>query len=141
VTLLYRRTLFWMPRIVSLGYIAFFCLFALVVSGDSYSYWRTIIDFIHHLVPALVLSVGLILAWRWEWIGTVLYSATGIIFIVAVFPLPISVNLKLNWILTVAGPAFLVSGLFLANWLKRGDLHSHSLPSEARSARIKQRSV
>jgi len=41
-----------------------------------------------------------------------------------VLPLPISVELKLNWILTVAGPAFLVAGMFLANWLKRGDLHS-----------------
>ena len=36
-------------------------------------------------------------------------------------PLPI----RLNWILVIAGPAFVIAGLFLANWLKRADLHTH----------------
>jgi hypothetical protein len=30
--------------------------------------------------------------------------------------------MRLTWILLIAGPAFVIAGLFLANWLKRGEL-------------------
>jgi hypothetical protein len=32
--------------------------------------------------------------------------------------------MRLIWILTIAGPAFAIAGLFLANWLKRSDLRA-----------------
>jgi hypothetical protein len=32
--------------------------------------------------------------------------------------------MRLIWILMIAGPAFVIAGLFLANWLKRGDLRA-----------------
>jgi hypothetical protein len=34
--------------------------------------------------------------------------------------------MKLVWILTIAGPAFVIAGMFLAGWLKRGQLRSTS---------------
>jgi hypothetical protein len=124
MTQLSKRALFWTPRALSIGYIAFLSLFALDVFGEGYGFWTTILALIIHLIPALVLVVGLILAWRWEWIGAALYAAAGMVYTIVVLPQPISPAVKLNWILVIAGPAFLVAATFLASWLKRGELHS-----------------
>jgi hypothetical protein len=32
--------------------------------------------------------------------------------------------MRLIWILSIAGPAFVMAGFFLANWLKRGELRA-----------------
>jgi hypothetical protein len=32
--------------------------------------------------------------------------------------------MRLIWILAIAGPAFVIAGLFLANWLKRADIRA-----------------
>ena len=34
--------------------------------------------------------------------------------------------IKLSWILTIAGPAFVIAGLFLVNWLKHAALRTKS---------------
>lgn len=119
-----KRTLFWTPRALSIGYIVFLSLFASDVFGEGYGFWKTILALVIHLAPALVLLVGLILAWRWEWIGAALYASAGILYIGIVLSQPNSPAVKLNWILVIAGPAFLVAAMFLANWLKHGELHS-----------------
>ena len=33
-----------------------------------------------------------------------------------------TLSVKVDRILVIAGPAFVIAGLFLANWLKRGEL-------------------
>ena len=119
-----KRTLFWTPRVLSIGYIVFLSLFASDAFGLGYGFWQTILALVIHLAPALVLLVGLILAWRWEWIGTALYAAAAAAYVVIVLPQRIPSAVKLNWILVVAGPAFFVAAMFLANWLKRSELHS-----------------
>ena len=123
MTKLSRQTLFWTPRLLSIAYIVFLSLFALDVFGEVHGFGTTLLALLIHLIPALVLLVVLIVAWRWEWIGAALYAAAGILYVVTVLPLRISPAAKLNWSLTIAGPAFLVAAMFLANWLKRGELH------------------
>jgi len=108
---------------VAMAYIVFLSLFALDVFSEGYGFGATILALAIHLIPAFVLIAGLILAWRWEWIGAVLFAAAGGLYIATVLPLRMSAAMKLNWILTIAGPAFLVSAMFLANWWKRGELH------------------
>jgi hypothetical protein len=119
-----KRVLFWTPRLLSIAYIVFLSLFALDVFGEGYGFWRTGLALIIHLLPALVLFVVLILAWRWEWIGGVLYASAGTLYVITVLPLRISAAAKFNWILTIAGPAFLLAVMFLANWWKHGELHA-----------------
>jgi hypothetical protein len=116
-----KRMLFWTPRILSILFIAFVSLFALDVFDGKQSFWQTILAFAIHQIPVFVMIAILILAWRWEWIGAVLYSALGLLYIV--WALFIQTHMPsqviLFSILIIDGPVFLIACLFLANWRKR----------------------
>lgn len=116
-----KRALFWMPRVLSIAFIAFLSLFALDVFGGNLGFWQTVLALVMHLIPVFVLIAALILAWRWEWIGAALYAAAGLLYIAWVVSMsrPVPPVVRLIWILTIAGPAFVIAGLFLTNWLKR----------------------
>lgn len=74
-----------------------------------------------------VLIAVLVLAWRWEWVGAVLYAAAGLLYLTRIVSMssPVTPAVRLNWIIIIAGPAFVIAGLFLANCLKRGLLRAH----------------
>ena len=126
MTQLSRRALFWTPRALSIVFIAFLSLFALDVFDGHLGFWQTVLALTIHLIPSLVLIAALVLAWRWEWIGAALYAAAGSLYVwwVVSMSRPVPPAMRLMWILTIAGPAFVIAGLFLANWLKRGDLRA-----------------
>ena len=126
MTQLSKRVLFWTPRALSILFIAFLSLFALDVFGEHLGVWQTALALTMHLIPSFVLIAALVLAWRWEWIGAALYGAAGLLYVwwVVSMSRPVPPAIRLNWILTIAGPAFVIAGLFLANWLKRGDLRA-----------------
>jgi hypothetical protein len=121
-----RRALFWTPRALSIAFIAFLSLFALDVFDGQHSFWQMVLAFVIHQIPVFVLIAALILAWRWEWIGAVLYASAGLLYVLWVVSMsrPVPPAVRLIWILTIAGPAFVIAGLFLANWLKRGELRA-----------------
>lgn len=123
MTALRRHTLFWTPRILAMLYIAFLSMFALDVFSEEHGFWRILGALSLHLIPAIVLIVVLILAWRWEWIGATLFAAAGVLYVASVLGRPVAPAIKMNWILTIAGPTFLLAALFLANWLKHDELH------------------
>jgi hypothetical protein len=124
MTRLSQRSLFWAPRILSLAFIAFLSLFALDVFGEAHGFWKTALALIIHLIPSLVLLVVLVLAWRWEWVGATLFGAAGMLYVVLVAPRRMPPAIKLSWISLISGPAFVVAALFLANWMKRGEIHA-----------------
>lgn len=119
-----RRSLLWAPRILSVAFIGFLSLFALDVFGEGHGFWKTIVALATHLIPSLILLVGLVLSWRREWVGAVLYGAAGMLYAVWAATRPIPPAIRLTWILAIAGPAFVVAALFLTNWLKRGEIHA-----------------
>lgn len=122
MTTVYRRTLFWTPRLLAISYIVFLSMFALDVFGEEHGFWQILFALLMHLIPSFVLIVGLVLAWQWEWIGAALYAAAGMLYIAQVVPRSLALATKITWILTIAGPTFLIAALFLANWLKHNEL-------------------
>ena len=119
-----KRALFWTPRALSIAFAAFLSLFAMDVFDEYFGFWQTTLALTMHLIPVFVLIVVLVLAWRWEWIGAALYAAAGLLYVAWVVSRPIPPAMRLIWILTIAGPAFVIAALFLANWLKRGELRT-----------------
>ena len=117
-----RRAFFWAPRAMSIVFIAFLSMFALDVFGEGYGFWKTLLALTIHLIPSFVLIAALVLAWRWEWIGAALYAAAGTLYVFWALQRPIPPAIKLLWVLMIAGPAFLVAALFLANWMKRAEI-------------------
>jgi hypothetical protein len=119
-----RRALFWAPRALSIAFIAFLGLFALDVFGQGQGFWKTLLGLTMHLIPNFVLIAVLVLAWRWEWIGAALYAAAGTLYVIMAMSRPLPPAIKLSWILTIAGPAFVVAALWLISWLKRAGLRA-----------------
>ncbi len=121
-----KRALFWAPRALSIGFVAFLSLFSMDVFGEGYGFWKTLLALVMHLIPVFVLIAALVLAWRWEWIGAALYGAAGTLHVwwVLTTSRPLTPMVKLNWIITIAGPAFVIATLFLVNWLKHGELRA-----------------
>jgi hypothetical protein len=116
-----KRLLFWAPRILCILFAAFVSLFALDVFGEGYGFWATILALLMHLIPTGILAVVLVISWRWEWVGGVLFTVLGALYLVMAWG-------KFHWsvYLTMSGPLFLVGVLFLINWLYRGELRGSS---------------
>jgi len=120
-----KRLLFWSPRILCILFAAFLSLFALDVFGEGYGFWKTILALLIHLTPVFALILALVIAWRWEWVGAVLYAAAGTWYVIWTLRHPnLPAAVKLNWCLVIAGPAFVIAALFLVNWLCRAELRS-----------------
>jgi len=66
-----KRVLFWGPRILCILFAVFVSLFALDVFGEGFGFWQTIIALVMHLIPTYVVVIALVIAWRWEWVGTI----------------------------------------------------------------------
>ena len=120
------KALFWTPRILSIVFLAFLSLFALDVFGEHLGFWQTVLALAVHLIPVFALMVVLALAWRWEWIGAAFFAAAGLLYIawVASMSRPVPPAIRVEWAVVIAGPALVIAGLFLANWLRRGELRA-----------------
>jgi hypothetical protein len=114
-----RRILFWLPRGLCLAFALFISLFALDVFGEGYGFWGTVWAFLMHMIPTALVLIALVVAWRWEWVGAVLFAGLAVFYCV-VF------RRNLDWIifLLIPGPLLLVALLFLVNWLRRDELRS-----------------
>ena len=122
-----KCTLFWAPRALSILFIAFLSMFALDVFADNLGFWRTLLALTIHLLPSLVLIAALAAAWRWEWIGAVVYAAAGTLYVMTVLPRRLPAPwIKLQWIAAIGLPAFVIGALFLVNWLKHDQLRART---------------
>lgn len=105
-----ERILYWSPRVLSLAFVGFLSLFALDVFCEARPFWQTLLALGIHLIPSAVLLGVIALAWRWEWIGTLLFAAAGVAYWAAAARHP-------SWVLVISGPMFLVALLYLLNWV------------------------
>lgn len=100
----------WLPRILAILYILFLGIFALdvFIPGQSLNYYLTAL-FIH-LIPNFILLTILIIAWKWE-------KAGGLMFILAFLGFLIFFGGKgIEWIqFLLFSPLFLIGILFLMN--------------------------
>jgi hypothetical protein len=106
------RILFWAPRILGILFALFISMFAFDVFAEGLSVGEVILALIIHLVPTALVVLALVIAWRWAWIGAILFGALGLLYIVLGWG-------QFDWVayLLISGPLFLIGALFLGNWL------------------------
>lgn len=121
-----ERVLLWAPRVLAIFFIAFLSMFALDVFDEHLGFWPTLVTLTMHLLPSILLIGALIVAWRHELIGSMLFAAAGLLYVIwaAWVPRFVPMSVRLNWMLTIAGPAFVIAVLFLLNWRKHRELHT-----------------
>ena len=75
-----------------------------------------------HNIPVFILAILLWISWKHELVGAITFFAAGALYIAITIAMMIMNGPEwyyLSWILTIAGPAFLVGILFLIGWMKK----------------------
>ena len=116
-----KGLLFWTPRVLTIAFILFLGLFALDVFGEGYGFFETVIALFMHLIPNFVLLAVLIIAWKREWVGAVLFMGLGLFYLASTWG-------RFHWsaYAGISGPLFLMGILFLLNWVFRKELRART---------------
>jgi hypothetical protein len=97
------------------------------VFGEHLGFWKTVLALTMHLAfPCFLLLAVLILAWRREWIGALVFTIWGLFYVIttATAANAWTPAMRVNIALGIGGPAFLIAGLFLVDWFKHGELRT-----------------
>jgi hypothetical protein len=100
-------------------FAAFISIFAADVFGHGAGFWPTFLGLLMHLIPTFLIIALLVVSWRREWIGGILFILLGALYIVWAWNKTFGI-----WytFLMMAGPPILVGALFLFNWRHRAEL-------------------
>lgn len=118
-----NKYLYWAPRILSIMFILFLMLFSLDIFDMELDFWGTALGLFMHNIPALFLLVILIISWKYEIVGGIIFTLAGTLYIarllMTILRTPPPQWFMLFWSLPIAGPALLVGILFLVCWFKK----------------------
>jgi len=114
-----KLLLFWAPRGLAILFILFLGLFALDVFGEGRGFWGTLVALFMHLLPNLIALAALVLAWKWEWTGALLFAGLGLFYIVWAWG-----RFHISAYIFISGPLFLIASLFLLGWVLRSRIRA-----------------
>ena len=72
------KFLHWTPRIICILSILFISMFAADAFESGDTIWQQLANLFLHLIPTFILTVLLIIAWKWENLGGLLFMLAGI---------------------------------------------------------------
>ena len=106
-----RRLVYWAPRVICVALAAFFAIFALDVFSEPLDFWQKAVALVMHLIPTAMVLVALIVVWRREWIGAILFPLFAILHLWSKWG-------QLDWsaYAIIDGPLLLLGILFWVNW-------------------------
>ena len=105
--------LYWSPRVLTIVLAVFLSLFALDAFNGVQGFWPVAKELSIHLIPATVVVLALVAAWRWEWVGAGLFTLLAGLYMWEVLPRHV------DWAVTIALPLLAIAALFLLNWIER----------------------
>ena len=74
------KVIHWLPRIICILAIAFISLFAGDAFEHGHTIWEKLGGFLIHLIPSFILTIVLLIAWKWEFIGGIVFIVIGLGF-------------------------------------------------------------
>jgi hypothetical protein len=111
--------LLWAPRILCILFALFTVIFAFDVFGEGYGFWQTLLALVMHLIPTGIIVLVLIISWRWEWVGGVVFAVLPIVYVYWAWG-----RFPVLTYLIMCTPMVLMSVLFFVNWKIKTGLHS-----------------
>jgi len=112
--------LHWAPRVLTIIAILFISLFSLDSFQAGMPLKDQILGWLMHMIPSFVLIIVLIIAWKWENIGGIIFLSVGLAFSPFVFwgnyVNNHSVWMSLLIIFTITLPFVLVGVLFILSY-------------------------
>lgn len=106
-----QRALLWSPRLLGVGFALFLGLFALDAFDGQQGFWPTLAAFALHLIPTIFLLGVVGLAWRWPWVGGVVCTSLGVLYVVMTHG-------RFHWsaYLLISGSLWMLGALFFLSW-------------------------
>lgn len=116
------RILHWMPRIICMIVILFISKFALNALESYLTIWQQILLVLVHLIPAVALVGLLIIAWKWELIGGILFTLAGLGLAPVIYQhnynMDQSMGMSLGFVMLFALPLVIIGMLFILSFIK-----------------------
>jgi hypothetical protein len=97
----------WLPRILVVLFLIFLAIFSLDVFNSGLNFSQIVVGLFMHNIPALLLLGALLLAWKKEWLGGVLFIIFGVVIF---FGLGFK---EYEGLLFIVAPSTLIGILFL----------------------------
>ena len=118
-----NKVLYWAPRIICILSILFISLFAVDSFESDSTIWQQIGDFLLHLIPSFVLLLLLIIAWKWEFVGGIIFTLIGLGLSPFIFMHNYTMNqsiwMSLSIVLMINMPFAIVGILFIISHFKK----------------------
>ena len=115
-----KAFLYWFPRILCILAILFISIFALDAFQPELTVWQQIQAFLMHMIPSFVLLLFLLIAWRWELIGGVIFLLIGLVMSPVIYLHNYNMNgsvwMSIGVIATITFPFILVGILFILGY-------------------------
>ena len=114
------KFLLWLPRVLSILFIAFLALFSFDVFEPGMKWREILLGLLMHNIPVFVMIAVLAIAWKHEIVGAIAFGLAGLLHIIlTVNRAGLPWQLAFSWSLIIAGPAFIIGFLFMHNWYKK----------------------
>lgn len=82
------------------------------VFNEKLGFWQMAAALGIHLIPATIVLLVIAIAWRWEWVGAVIFAAAAVIYSMQVLPMHPS------WAAAIALPLLVIAALYLLAWMQ-----------------------
>ncbi|MCX7835749.1 MAG: hypothetical protein N2450_06745 [bacterium] len=76
------RIVAWCPRILAFGFAIFLLLFSLDAFSENHSFSEQLLSFTLHNLPTVFVLLILLLSWKREWMGGIVFPLLGLLYIV-----------------------------------------------------------
>jgi len=96
--------LHWLPKVITILFILFVAMFSLDVFDENLGFWGTVLGLFMHNIPAFVLIIILVFAWRRPIIGAVGFLLMDLLYFVWTW---VARPAQLSWF--YINPVFLVA--------------------------------
>lgn len=114
-----EKILYWAPRILGIVMILFISMFAFDSFSPANTLAQNLLSLLIHLLPSIGLLILLLVAWKWELIGGIIFTLAGIAWSIFVYMINFkrtgSSGKALFVVLTLALPLIITGILFILN--------------------------
>jgi len=102
--------LYYSPRVLAIIFALFLGMFSLDILAMKGDFWKKMAGLLIHLIPSFIIIISLIIAWKKEFMGAMLFFSLALGYILMAWN-----RQNFTAILLIAGPMILIGTLFLIN--------------------------
>jgi hypothetical protein len=114
--MLKEKIIRWTPRILSVYLLAILYLLSFDVFEIDAHWTELLLGFLMHNIPAFILTIALIFAWKRPWIGAIIFALAGI-FYIGFMLIQVGIEAILA-ILSLSLPALIASIFYFLDYLQ-----------------------